>query len=524
MDLCKSLQIERSGAAAYHLQTNGLDEKTNHNIKRAYLKVVNEKQNNWNQFLLPILFSLRSKKHSSTNFTPFQLMYGREAVFPCELPVTYALDQILMAEESDYVKGKEEQDVKRKETRARVAENVGVAQRIQQDTYKKRVLKRSGNMSVNVGDKVLLLNARNKSRKGGVLGTKCLGPYIIRSLEGKKVYLTTMEGQDLRKMININHIKLFRDKVTQQDSTAADHQDMQVPGNTEDSNTAEEMQTGEDAIESLETEISTRVEHEGDKPCSGTSFPPRLEAMVGPHKIYDTSLHILQNRGWISEEVIDAYLHVLILKMHPGCEYVSPHCQGCVHGCVKQAKFQAISSCVSTSILGGRYRNASYKKFPLQNSDELLCPYNTGNHWMFVIIALKDRKRLLIDPMGEEGQHSRRILQNWRNFLRSHFPENLTPCSWKVEHCAHETQQDGFNCGPLILKFAETYLCGGELKDVPTKTSDLDDFRNHIAMEATLTTTVWLVTSLTHSVVPPMTSALMPRSHPHWSIQRWLVG
>uniref|UniRef100_A0AAV2JWS5 Integrase catalytic domain-containing protein n=1 Tax=Knipowitschia caucasica TaxID=637954 RepID=A0AAV2JWS5_KNICA len=85
--LCWALR--EASPAAYHPQTNGLDEKTNHNIKRALMKLVNEQQNNWDTFLDATLFSLRSKVHISTKHTPFQLMYGREAVFPSEVPVDY---------------------------------------------------------------------------------------------------------------------------------------------------------------------------------------------------------------------------------------------------------------------------------------------------------------------------------------------------------------------------------------------------------------------------------------------------
>uniref|UniRef100_A0A3P9CHI7 Integrase catalytic domain-containing protein n=1 Tax=Maylandia zebra TaxID=106582 RepID=A0A3P9CHI7_9CICH len=81
------LQIERSVTAAYHPQTNGLDEKTNDNIKRALRKLVNDQQNNWDLYLEPTLFSLRSKVHTTTKYTPFFLMYGREAVFPSEVPI-----------------------------------------------------------------------------------------------------------------------------------------------------------------------------------------------------------------------------------------------------------------------------------------------------------------------------------------------------------------------------------------------------------------------------------------------------
>lgn len=97
--LCDLLGIERSVTAAYHPQTNGLDKKTNHNIKRALMKLVNEKQNNWDTFLDATLFSLRAKVHISTKHTPFQLMYGREAVFPSEVPVDLPFSIVLPNEE-----------------------------------------------------------------------------------------------------------------------------------------------------------------------------------------------------------------------------------------------------------------------------------------------------------------------------------------------------------------------------------------------------------------------------------------
>uniref|UniRef100_A0AAV2LGC7 Integrase zinc-binding domain-containing protein n=1 Tax=Knipowitschia caucasica TaxID=637954 RepID=A0AAV2LGC7_KNICA len=85
--LCDLMHIERSITAAYHPQTNVLDVETNYNIKRALMKVVNDQQNNWDVYLEATLFSLRSKPQSSTEHTPFKLMYGREAVLPAEVPV-----------------------------------------------------------------------------------------------------------------------------------------------------------------------------------------------------------------------------------------------------------------------------------------------------------------------------------------------------------------------------------------------------------------------------------------------------
>ncbi|XP_040270163.1 uncharacterized protein LOC120985982 [Bufo bufo] len=92
--MCSLLDIKKSVTAAYHPQTHGVDKRTIDNIKRGLSKFVNEKQNNWDKYLEPILFSIRSKPHSTTKVSPFLLMYGREAVFPCEVPVELPLSNI----------------------------------------------------------------------------------------------------------------------------------------------------------------------------------------------------------------------------------------------------------------------------------------------------------------------------------------------------------------------------------------------------------------------------------------------
>jgi hypothetical protein len=51
--------------------------------------MVNEHQNNWDEYLDGALFSQRTKRHSSTKFTPFFLLYGREAVYPSQLPPAF---------------------------------------------------------------------------------------------------------------------------------------------------------------------------------------------------------------------------------------------------------------------------------------------------------------------------------------------------------------------------------------------------------------------------------------------------
>ena len=80
--------IEHRVSSAYHPQTNGLDERMNQKVTKAIVKYLNPEQDDWDEHIDAILFSYRTSIHASTNFTPFYLMCGREAVLPVELQMT----------------------------------------------------------------------------------------------------------------------------------------------------------------------------------------------------------------------------------------------------------------------------------------------------------------------------------------------------------------------------------------------------------------------------------------------------
>ncbi|XDV48459.1 hypothetical protein PO909_017866 [Leuciscus waleckii] len=176
--------IRRSVTAAYHPQTNGLDEKTNDNIKRALEKLVNDQQNDWDVYLDATLFSLRSKVHTTTQHSPFLLMYGREVVFPAEVPV----------------------EMPRDEAKKQAEENIAK----QKEAYAKKAQKNYKDLIYNVGDEVLLMNTRKCGRKGGRIEPDFSGPYIIERLSGKLVTLNKPGGITLKTKYSIGHIKPYR--------------------------------------------------------------------------------------------------------------------------------------------------------------------------------------------------------------------------------------------------------------------------------------------------------------------------
>ena len=56
---------------------------------RAICKLVNNKPSEWDKHLDAVMFGLRTKTQMTTKFSPFYLMFGREARYPSQVPEEY---------------------------------------------------------------------------------------------------------------------------------------------------------------------------------------------------------------------------------------------------------------------------------------------------------------------------------------------------------------------------------------------------------------------------------------------------
>lgn len=55
-------------------------------IVRALCKVVGNQAQMWDEYLDAVMFGLRTKKQVTTKYSPYYLMFGREARYPSEIP------------------------------------------------------------------------------------------------------------------------------------------------------------------------------------------------------------------------------------------------------------------------------------------------------------------------------------------------------------------------------------------------------------------------------------------------------
>ncbi len=72
----------KSRTTAYHPAGNGACERVNQTLKRGSQKIVDEKNLEiWDSVLPMAVFAYNSTIHSATGFTTFYLMFGEEARF-----------------------------------------------------------------------------------------------------------------------------------------------------------------------------------------------------------------------------------------------------------------------------------------------------------------------------------------------------------------------------------------------------------------------------------------------------------
>ncbi|MCO5589040.1 hypothetical protein L7F22_043005 [Adiantum nelumboides] len=86
-EVCEERKIQHRHSTPYYLQSNGLVEKANGIIAGIIRKMVQSKPKLWDAFLEGALWAYRTTYKDATQFTPFHLVYGQEALQPIELQI-----------------------------------------------------------------------------------------------------------------------------------------------------------------------------------------------------------------------------------------------------------------------------------------------------------------------------------------------------------------------------------------------------------------------------------------------------
>lgn len=80
--VCERMGIKKLDTSMEHPQSDGLIERMNRTIKSALSLYCENNPQAWDLYLPFVTFSINTSVQKSTGFTPFQAMFGRQAVLP----------------------------------------------------------------------------------------------------------------------------------------------------------------------------------------------------------------------------------------------------------------------------------------------------------------------------------------------------------------------------------------------------------------------------------------------------------
>lgn len=78
----KLFKIRHILTSPYHPQSNGALERSHHTLKDYLKHYLNPRQTNWDEYVSFAMFAYNTHYHQSTNFTPFELVFGNKAQIP----------------------------------------------------------------------------------------------------------------------------------------------------------------------------------------------------------------------------------------------------------------------------------------------------------------------------------------------------------------------------------------------------------------------------------------------------------
>lgn len=84
-EFAESFRIKLLNSSPYYAQANGQAKSSNKTLIKIIKKKIKEHPKKWHEVLSEALWAHRISKHGATQVTPFELVYGQEAVLPVEI-------------------------------------------------------------------------------------------------------------------------------------------------------------------------------------------------------------------------------------------------------------------------------------------------------------------------------------------------------------------------------------------------------------------------------------------------------
>ncbi|MCO5559379.1 hypothetical protein L7F22_012978 [Adiantum nelumboides] len=176
-------------SAPYHPQANGQTENKNKILVTILTKIVSELRADWDQKLHSALWAYRVAYKTSIGRTPFNMVYGIQAILPLE----FLIPTLRVAKDLEWTRHEllEQLEVLKilDENRLRAVASIYAQKRNMKSFFDQHVI----NKEFAIGDYVLMYTLKQHSKK---LKKRRNGPYVIHDISSSgAIKLATLEGE-----------------------------------------------------------------------------------------------------------------------------------------------------------------------------------------------------------------------------------------------------------------------------------------------------------------------------------------
>ena len=201
--LCQLLQFEKTRTTPYHPQSDGFIERFNRTLLNMLSTCLDHHNSDWDMYVSKVCMAYNSSVQSTTGYSPFYLMFGRDARLPTDIihePPQCIADIPTQQLYGQYVVNQQEKFLKAFEA---VRKSISTKQCHQKQLYNQKV---HGD-PYRPGDLVWLYNpavAKGKSRK---LHRPWKGPYQVHAKLSDVNYRIQHTGNNKFTVVHFDRLK-----------------------------------------------------------------------------------------------------------------------------------------------------------------------------------------------------------------------------------------------------------------------------------------------------------------------------
>ena len=209
-ELCKILNISKTRTTAYHPQCDGLVERFNRTLQAMIATITVDHPFDWEEALPKVCIAYNTSIHSTTGYSPFYLMYGREPRLPID--IVYGTQSQSSTSVDHFV---QKSHTLMEQAYNRVREHLSTRHQRQKDIYDKRI----HGKPYKDGDTVWLFDTVIDKGKSKKFHHPWQGPYrVLKKISDCDYLIESTTGKHTQTIVHFNRLKLCKPGTRFQDN------------------------------------------------------------------------------------------------------------------------------------------------------------------------------------------------------------------------------------------------------------------------------------------------------------------